>query len=48
MVLVWQHNLKRTHLSFLKALEDGRLSRERLEDAVQRIIYGKLKAGLID
>jgi beta-N-acetylhexosaminidase len=48
MVLVWQHNLKRTHLSFLEALEDGRLSRERLEDAVQRIIYGKLQAGLMD
>ena len=48
MVLVWQHDLKRTHLSFLKALEDGRLSRERLEDAVQRIIYRKLKSGLMD
>jgi len=48
MVLVWQHDLKRTHLSFLKALEDGRLSRERLEDAARRIIYRKLKSGLTD
>jgi len=48
MVLVWQHDLKRTHLSFLKALEDRRLSRKRLEDAVQRIIYRKLKSGLMD
>jgi len=48
MVLVWQRDLKRTHLSFLKALEDGRLSRERLENAAQRIIYRKLKAGLMD
>jgi beta-N-acetylhexosaminidase len=48
MVLVWQHDLKRTHLSFLKALEDGRLSRERLEDAAKRIIYRKLKSGLMD
>jgi beta-N-acetylhexosaminidase len=48
MVLVWQHDLKRTHLSFLKALEDGRLSQERLKDAVKRIIYRKLKSGLMD
>jgi len=48
MVLVWQHDLKRTRLSFLNALEDGRLSRERLEDAVKRIIYGKLKSGIMD
>jgi beta-N-acetylhexosaminidase len=48
MVLVWQHDLRRTHLAFLKALEDGRLSRTRLEDAARRIIYRKLKAGLMD
>lgn len=41
MVLVWQHNLARTHAEFLSALEDGRLSRERLQEAVTRIIYEK-------
>jgi beta-glucosidase-like glycosyl hydrolase len=48
MILVWQHDLRRTHLAFLKAIEDGKLSRERLEDAARRIIYRKLKAGLIN
>jgi len=48
MVLVWQPDLKRTHSAFVSALEDGRLSRERLRDAVARIIYEKLKMKLIE
>jgi beta-N-acetylhexosaminidase len=48
MILVWPANLKKTHQAFIAALEDGQLSRERLQDAVQRIIYEKLKMGLID
>jgi len=48
MILVWPAHLTKTHNAFIAALEDGRLSRERLQDAAQRIIYEKLKMGLID
>jgi len=46
MVLVWQSDLRLTHRAFIAALEDGRLKRSRLEEAVQRIIYEKLKMGI--
>jgi len=48
MILVWPGNLPKTYQAFMTALEDGRLSRERLQDAVQRIIYEKLKMGLVN
>jgi len=48
MVLVWQSDLKRTHSAFVSALEDGRLSRERLREAVTRVIYEKLRMGLME
>jgi len=48
MVLVWQPDLKRTHTAFVSALEDGRLSRERLREAVTRVIYEKLRMGLLE
>jgi len=48
MVLVWPADLARTHSAFMFALEEGRLSRERLLDAVSRIIYEKLRLGLIE
>ena len=47
MVLVWPSDLKRTHEAFISALEDGRLSRERIIDSASRIIYEKLKLGLM-
>jgi len=47
MVLVWPADLERTHSAFISALEDGRLSRERLLDAVSRIIYEKMRLGLM-
>jgi beta-N-acetylhexosaminidase len=47
MVLVWPSDLERTHAAFISALEEGRLSRERLLDAVSRIIYEKLRLGLM-
>jgi len=47
MVLVWPANLERTHEAFIAALEEGRLSRERLIDAAARIIYEKLRLGLM-
>jgi len=48
MILVWPANLEKTHSAIISALEDKSLSRERLINAVQRIIYEKLKLGLMD
>jgi beta-glucosidase-like glycosyl hydrolase len=47
MILVWQGDLRRTHTTIVAALQDGSLSRDRLNDAVQRILYEKIKMGLI-
>ncbi|MCL2411409.1 MAG: glycoside hydrolase family 3 protein [Treponema sp.] len=47
MILVWPRDLRSTHTAILSALDDGRLSRERLVDAVRRIIYEKLKLGML-
>ena len=47
MVLVWPGQISSTHSAFISALEDGRLSRDRLLDAVSRVIYEKLKMGLM-
>jgi len=47
MVLVWPGNLARTHAAFIAAIEEGRLSRERLIDAAARIIYEKQRLGLM-
>jgi len=48
MVLVWPSDLKHTHEAFISALEDGRLSRDRLQDAARRVIDEKMKLGLIN
>jgi len=48
MILIWPVNLKKTHNALLAALEDGRLTRERLLEAVTRILYEKIKMGLIE
>jgi beta-N-acetylhexosaminidase len=47
MILVWPKDLKRTHSAFVSALHDGRLSRERMREAAQRIIYEKISLGLM-
>jgi beta-N-acetylhexosaminidase len=47
MVLVWPASLERTHAAFVSALEEGRLPRERAIDAVSRIIYEKIRLGLM-
>ena len=47
MVLVWPPDLRRTHRAILAALEDGTLSRERLQEAAGRIIFEKLRMGLV-
>ncbi|MDR2729496.1 MAG: glycoside hydrolase family 3 protein [Treponema sp.] len=46
MVLVWQPDIRRTHRAILAAITDGRLSRDRLQEAARRIIYEKLKTGI--
>ncbi|MCL2764886.1 MAG: glycoside hydrolase family 3 protein [Treponema sp.] len=48
MVLVWPPYLRSTHRAIMTALEDGRLSYERLQEAAQRIIYEKLLLGIIE
>ena len=48
MILVWPPDLRRTHRAILAALNDGRLSRERLREAAGRIIFEKIRMGLID
>jgi len=48
MVLVWPPHLKRTHRALISALADGRLPRERLQEAVSRVIYEKLRMGLYE
>lgn len=48
MVLVWPPDLRRTHRELQAALGDGRLSRERLLDSVERIIIEKLRLGLVE
>jgi beta-N-acetylhexosaminidase len=48
MILVWPPDLIRTYRAILFALEDGRLSRERLTDAAERIIYEKIRMKLTD
>jgi len=48
MVLVWPPDLRRTHRAILAALDDGKLSRERLREAAGRIIFEKIRMGLIN
>ncbi|MDR0455568.1 MAG: glycoside hydrolase family 3 protein [Treponema sp.] len=47
MVLVWPPDLRRTHRAIVAALDDGSLSRERLREAAGRIIFEKIRMGLI-
>ena len=48
MILVWPRDLKLTHSAFISALGDGRLSRERFINAAERVIYEKLRMGLLE
>jgi beta-N-acetylhexosaminidase len=47
MVLVWPPDIRRTHRAIQAALADGSLSRERLRQAAERIIFEKIRLGLI-
>jgi len=48
MILVWPSHLRQTHSALISALSSGELPRERVFDAVQRIIYEKLLLGLLE
>jgi beta-N-acetylhexosaminidase len=48
MILVWPRDLKRTHEAFISALNEERLSRGRLTEAASRVIYEKIRLGLIN
>jgi len=47
MVLVWPKDLRRTHSAIITAINDGRLSREKLRDIAYRIIIKKINMGLL-
>jgi len=47
MVLVWPPDLRKTHRAIMAALDSGELSRERLQEAAERIILEKIRLGLI-
>ena len=47
MIMCWPRNIVAAHAAILEALENGRLSRERLREAAARIIAEKIRFGLV-
>ena len=47
LIMTWPRNLSASHAAILEALKDGRLSRERLREAAQRIIAEKIRYGMM-
>jgi beta-N-acetylhexosaminidase len=47
MLMAWPLNINAIHTAILDALREGRLSRARLEDAAARIVYEKLRLGIV-
>jgi beta-N-acetylhexosaminidase len=47
MVMAWPSGLLKLHRAILSALEQGTLSRQRLEEAAARIIAEKIRLGLV-
>jgi beta-N-acetylhexosaminidase len=47
MLMAWPLNINAIHGAILDALREGRLPRARLEDAAARIIYEKLRLGIV-
>ena len=47
MIMVWPRNLIKTHREILKAIDTGSLSEERVREAAERIVYQKIRYGLI-
>jgi beta-N-acetylhexosaminidase len=48
LVLVWPPDLKKTHLAIQAALYEGRIPSRQLREAAARIIFEKIRMGLID
>jgi beta-glucosidase-like glycosyl hydrolase len=48
MVMTWPRNLWSVHRAILTALHEGHLPRERLRQAVERILTQKFRYGLIE
>ncbi|GHV31508.1 glycosyl hydrolase [Spirochaetia bacterium] len=48
MVMTWPRSMGRVHRAVLRALAEGRITRERLEEATARIIYEKIRCGLME
>ena len=48
MVMVWPHDIRRTHRAILAALDNGSLAIERLQEAAGRIVFEKIRMGLLD
>lgn len=47
MIMTWQRDLRRLHAALLAAVERGELSRSRLRDAATRVLYAKIRSGLL-
>ncbi|MDR1986647.1 MAG: glycoside hydrolase family 3 protein [Treponema sp.] len=47
MVMTWPRNLRGVHKAILTAVQEGRLPRERLQEAVEQLLCEKLRYGLI-
>jgi beta-N-acetylhexosaminidase len=47
MILVWPPDLRRTHRGILSAINDDTLSREHLRETAERIIFEKLRMGIM-
>ncbi|QQO10929.1 glycoside hydrolase family 3 N-terminal domain-containing protein [Breznakiella homolactica] len=47
MVMTWPRNVAAVHGAIITALENGTLSRDRLEDAAERIVFQKMRYGLL-
>jgi beta-N-acetylhexosaminidase len=48
MVMAWPGNIRRVHGAILSAVRRGELSRERLRDAAERVLFEKIRLGVID
>jgi beta-N-acetylhexosaminidase len=48
MVMVWPRDIRRTHRAIQDALANGGLSPERLREAASRIIFEKIRMGLLN
>jgi beta-N-acetylhexosaminidase len=48
MVMAWPGNIRRVHGAILAAVQRGALPRERLREAAARIIFEKIRRGMID